>query len=168
MNKNIIRYVCLVLSLMIMTLIFIMSHQPAEVSTEQSGGVIEFVAKIIVSDYDELPDTNKQEIINNYQLFVRKAAHFSIYCLLAFLLSGFYTSFEKLNRARVYVVAFITTFAFSCSDEIHQYFIPGRSCQISDVLLDSSGAVVGIIMFILLTLLINKIRGGNLSEKRIK
>ena len=32
---------------------------------------------------------------------------------------------------------------YAISDEIHQIFVPGRSGQFSDVLLDSAGAVIG-------------------------
>ena len=43
---------------------------------------------------------------------------------------------------------------FSCiyasSDEIHQLFVPGRAGQVRDVLIDTSGAVAGILLAILI------------------
>ena len=37
----------------------------------------------------------------------------------------------------------ITT-AYAATDEMHQLFVPGRSGQVSDVLLDSAGAIAGL------------------------
>lgn len=148
-----------------MIFIFCMSHQPATVSSEQSGGVIEFVAKLFVKDFENLSLEQKQIIIDSYQHFVRKLAHFSVYTALAFLLSGFFHSFEALKKAACYVISFLIAFIFSCSDEIHQYFIPGRSCQITDVLLDSGGMIFGILIFILFTLIFVGNRGASSSEK---
>ena len=42
------------------------------------------------------------------------------------------------------MIAFLLAVAYAISDEIHQFFVPGRSCQIKDVLIDSCGAAVGI------------------------
>ncbi len=148
-----------------MIFIFCMSHQPADISSEQSGGVIEFVAKIFVKDFENLSIEQKQIIIDNYQHFVRKLAHFLVYTSLAFLLSGFFHSFEVLKKASGYIISFLVAFIFSCSDEIHQYFISGRSCQISDVLLDSGGMFFGILIFILFTLIFVGNRGASSSEK---
>ncbi|MBQ7106665.1 MAG: VanZ family protein [Clostridia bacterium] len=168
MKNTFIRYSCLVLSLAVMTFIFIMSHQPADVSTAQSGGFIEFAAKVFLNDFEELSAEQQEEIIISYQLLARKAAHFSVYMALAFLLSGFFHSFKCLEKACGYIFAFLIAFVFSCSDEIHQYFIPGRSCQVSDVLLDASGMIFGILVFIIFTLLIKRFRGVSSGENEIR
>ena len=35
---------------------------------------------------------------------------------------------------------------YAISDEIHQLFVPGRSGQVRDVLIDSAGSLLGIII----------------------
>jgi VanZ family protein len=37
---------------------------------------------------------------------------------------------------------------YAISDETYQIFVPGRSAQLSDVLIDSVGAVAGIVMYL--------------------
>jgi len=37
---------------------------------------------------------------------------------------------------------------YAITDEFHQYFVPGRSAEIRDVLIDSSGAFIGILLTI--------------------
>ncbi len=44
---------------------------------------------------------------------------------------------------------------YSVSDEIHQYFVPGRACRIFDVGVDSLGALTGILAFVLAVVIIN-------------
>lgn len=36
---------------------------------------------------------------------------------------------------------------YACSDELHQYFVPGRSCRFFDVYVDSTGAFCGALLF---------------------
>ena len=45
---------------------------------------------------------------------------------------------------------------YAASDEIHQLFVPGRSGQLSDVILDSAGALEGVAAFTVLCWLINR------------
>ncbi|MGV8147186.1 MAG: VanZ family protein [Alkaliphilus sp.] len=37
---------------------------------------------------------------------------------------------------------------YAISDETHQIFVPGRSAQVSDILIDSVGAAVGILIYL--------------------
>ena len=45
---------------------------------------------------------------------------------------------------------------YAASDEIHQLFVPGRGGQLSDVILDSAGALAGVAAFTVLCWLINR------------
>ena len=36
---------------------------------------------------------------------------------------------------------------YACSDEFHQYFVPGRSCKFFDVCVDSTGTFFGALLF---------------------
>lgn len=42
------------------------------------------------------------------------------------------------------MIAFV--FLYACSDEFHQYFIPGRAMAFKDVLIDTSGGITGYII----------------------
>ena len=48
------------------------------------------------------------------------------------------------------LLALFISFLYACSDEFHQLFINGRSGQVSDVLLDTIGAGLGILMVVIL------------------
>ena len=40
--------------------------------------------------------------------------------------------------------------AYAASDELHQLFVPGRSCQFRDVCIDSAGVLAGVLVFSLI------------------
>ena len=82
------------------------------------------------------------------------------YFLLALLLirlllsrHGFETGFPAWQRACLTGV--LIAILYSLSDEIHQYFIPGRHCSLQDVLADTVGAMlaysIALLDYLLLT-----------------
>lgn len=55
---------------------------------------------------------------------------------------------KKLGYRGLFAAVFSCIYA--SSDEIHQLFVPGRAGQVRDVLIDTSGAVAGILLAILI------------------
>ena len=53
---------------------------------------------------------------------------------------------EKNRKRRALFSAWLTASAYAATDEFHQLFVPGRSGQISDVILDSAGAALGVLL----------------------
>lgn len=143
-NKKMISWIMLIAW---MGIIFFMSHQPGEVSSSQS----ELVLKIFSFLGIEL----KQYFGELATLVIRKTAHFSEYLILflfAYNVSRFYFTTKK---ARLYSIIFV--FLYASTDEFHQYFIPGRNMAFKDVLIDTSGGVIGyLIMKIVEIVKLNK------------
>ena len=143
-NKKMISWIMLIAW---MGIIFFMSHQPGEVSSSQS----ELVLKIFSFLGIEL-----NQYFGELSTFViRKTAHFSEYLILflfAYNVSRFYFTTKK---ARLYSIIFV--FLYASTDEFHQYFIPGRNMAFKDVLIDTSGGVIGyLIMKIVEIVKLNK------------
>ncbi|MBS5308786.1 MULTISPECIES: VanZ family protein [Clostridium] len=143
-NKKMISWIMLIAW---MGIIFFMSHQPGEVSSSQS----ELVLKIFSFLGIEL----NQYFGELATLVIRKTAHFSEYLILflfAYNVSRFYFTTKK---ARLYSIIFV--FLYASTDEFHQYFIPGRNMAFKDVLIDTSGGVIGyLIMKIVEIVKLNK------------
>ena len=54
---------------------------------------------------------------------------------------------RDLRRRRTEIfIPWLTATVYAATDEFHQLFIPGRSGQVSDVLLDSAGALAGVLI----------------------
>jgi VanZ family protein len=72
---------------------------------------------------------------------IDKIAHFSVYGLLATLLARLGVGW----RAAVW--ALLATSAFGATDEWHQYYVPGRSCDVMDWVADTSGAALAVSLY---------------------
>lgn len=158
---KILRNVIWVLTILWMALIFYFSHQPAEISRVQSG---ELLAKMNVISEDEVSVTGDRRIFN-LQKMIRKSAHFIEYFGLGFLmtLSIIMLKLEKFLksenwelRAGNFFVSWLICTIYGATDELHQYFIPGRGAMLKDVYLDSISSLTGVVFTGIVILLINK------------
>lgn len=158
MNNKTKRIIFAVLILINCITIFYFSHQVADDSSRQSSRVVELISNIIpyIKNMEE-PDKTilKEEILTP---IVRKTAHFSIYALLGIFTTNFVLTLENKKTYKTIIFSLMFCFIYAVTDEIHQRFIPGRSGEIRDVLIDTSGALVGILFTIAITLLIRKIK----------
>lgn len=116
----------LLLSAIWMLVIFCFSHQA------HSGRITE----------DYLGDANVP---------VRKFAHMFEYAVLAIL---YYRTLllraglnaQKHSNHSAANLALLMAIVYALSDEWHQSFVPGRSATFSDVLVDASGALIGLLL----------------------
>jgi VanZ family protein len=122
-----------------MGVIFMFSHQPATQSSKISSSVTEKVLQVI-----EHIAPNASDEVEWWHGFIRKNAHFFIYLVLGCLLVK---PLKCQGVKKPLLVAFIISVLYAVSDETHQLFIEGRSGQIRDVLIDSMGALTGLILY---------------------
>lgn len=132
------------LALALAVVIFWFSYQRASISWSQSNGFIYFFLSRFLSD----------GISPGLSHFVRKSAHFCMYALLGGLVCG--SVMKKKAYFRTFCVSEIFCVFYAVTDEIHQYFVPGRACCLSDVAIDSLGAVYGIAFALFVFYLIEK------------
>ncbi len=129
-------------TLFCMNLIFSFSFQSG---TESAG--------VSVSFYDMFIDITGFDFISHDAF--RKLAHFCEFAALGFGFAG--TVYFYKNQASV-IIPLILSGLYAVSDEIHQYFVPERACRIFDVFVDLSGSFFGILFFVLLLIIIKKIK----------
>lgn len=141
--KKIIMFILLILW---MGVIFFFSHQPADDSDKVSNGVIEkIIYTVQIISGHEFND-NELEIISNYLVFpIRKLAHFSIYFVLGILFYNLLILY-KIDIKSIFKLSILFCIIYACSDEIHQLFIVGRTGNLRDVLIDSLGSLLGIML----------------------
>lgn len=146
-KRRIAAFVLLcILSLSWMGVMFGFSANNADESSMQSHGVVELFLKVFVPGYDDMSQQEQESLINKYDKPVRKTAHFAAYAILA-LLIYFAAGSVKLLPSRLAMpaaVALVVCVLFAFSDEYHQTFVDGRAGRLSDVVIDSCGALFGI------------------------
>ena len=146
-----------VLATIIMILNF--SFENAEESSDTSEGVIKDILEVVMPEEEITPT-----VIRKFQIPIRKIAHFGIYMLLGFCLANAFKYTVSLKQVYIYAIAFSSLFLFSIIDEmIIQALSDGRAPQFTDCLIDSSGGLLGILIYILIYHLTNKITKKNPS-----
>jgi VanZ family protein len=85
--------------------------------------------------------------IASIQLIVRKCAHLAEYAILSALLLRALR--QHLLAARS--VAFVLAALYAVVDEFHQSFVPSRTGSPWDVLTDSIGAILGLVIYVRMT-----------------
>lgn len=145
------------LTIVWMIVIFIFSAQTGDTSASLSGGITEAIVSIIFRDYDTYSPDKQLTILETAHFIIRKGAHFTEYAILgifSILTLLTYTCASKVRFAarslkghmlRAIPYSFIFSALYAISDEIHQGFTDNRYPALTDVLIDSSGALCGIL-----------------------
>lgn len=141
-----------------MGLIFFFSSQDADASSSTSGQVIDKVAQHTVEGYKEYSQAQKDLFIYEHQHIVRKLAHFAEYALLGVLALAALSTLPLRTSLRP-VAALVMGAGYATLDELHQMLSAGRSCQWSDVLLDTSGVLVGVVALLFVLFCVRKLSG---------
>lgn len=147
--------ILLVLTILWMAFIFSFSARPADESTQMSLSVGKWIGQSLVPGYDRWNETEQETFARNIDYPVRKCAHASEYAVLGIMLSSLALSFDKPGEGGMAIpwkrimAATLTGILYAASDEFHQLFVPGRSGQFTDVLIDSMGLLMGIIFALL-------------------
>jgi VanZ family protein len=77
-----------------------------------------------------------------WDLILRKLAHITEYLILTFLLyRAFKRSFDLSTSSLIFWPS-VLSFLYAISDEIHQRFVPTRSGNLEDILIDAAGIVL--------------------------
>lgn len=175
--------------------IFAMSAQTADKSTELSMGIVWHIIGFIVPGYDQMSPADQlywQQLLDHP---VRKTAHFLEYALLGVLTmnmvvriardryagdagagapapagsapaAGMPAGGDAVGRQpapagrapaagmpalrQLGLVAWALATGYAAGDEIHQVFVPGRAFMFTDILIDSGGILVGVLLAALL------------------
>ncbi len=130
-----------------MCLIFWFSAKPADESADMSQSVGHLAGELFVRDFQEWKPQEQDAFAERIDHFVRKSAHAAEYVVLGFLLGGMYASWGLRGKKHFFVTAG-SGILYAATDEFHQLFVPGRSGQLSDVLLDSCGVLAGTVLYI--------------------
>ncbi len=148
--KQTLRFVLKPLSfvpaIFMMCLIFTLSAQDAEESSQLSYEVGVKVLTIANEKLEKGWTRQHIEHLSRYgQHFIRKTAHFTEYFMLAVTVA-FPLYVYGVRGLWLVFSAGIFCVGFACLDEYHQSFVAGRSPQRRDVIIDSCGIFLGIIV----------------------
>lgn len=155
-KMNLLRAFLIICLLGTFFMIFGFSSQNAE----ESGGLSEKVTITVtknVKKIQNLEQTEKEKVLSRIETVIRKIAHFSIYTLVGFLLMAIFSTYNLNDKNRI-LASLAIGVIYASSDEIHQRFVAGRSGQITDVMIDTMGVTLGILLVMLIIGIAGKIK----------
>lgn len=138
------------LAILWMAMMFFFSGQDGDTSSDLSRTVTEYIVSVI-------KPRNSSEAFFSIHFFVRKTAHFTEYAILGVLWSLVLATYPRLKGSRG-LIALIISILWAVLDEFHQSFVSGRTPAITDVCIDSAGALFGILITAAAFWLFGKIR----------
>lgn len=141
---NINRMLLLILILIIFITIFRFSSENSTKSEDTSGKVVKAVIEINPKN-KELNEIEKKRLAEKVVKPIRKLAHFTIYMLLGIAVMNYMNTYKMNNKKRI-ILTIIVGILYATSDEIHQFFVPGRSAEVRDVCIDTLGVICGVII----------------------
>ena len=129
-----------------MLIIFGFSSQPAEVTRRTSNIIVTPIENVLKQSlYDDTNEAKEwKEIKKIIVKIVRKSAHFFLYFLLSIFVF-LYIENSRIRRNLNFLFSCLFTIMYAYTDEFHQTFVLGRTGRVSDVLIDATGAVLGVI-----------------------
>ncbi|WP_281252956.1 VanZ family protein [Oceanobacillus senegalensis] len=145
-----------------MAVIFTFSHESGTASSERSTGVTVLIETAINTVIPADAGMDRE----NFQYFIRKTAHFSVYFVLSILVVNALRA-SNVVRSRAWWLTLLISILYAASDEFHQLFIPGRSGQVTDVLIDTVGASVGLGVYWLSSWIWRKERRKTVRSKEV-
>ena len=136
-----------------LVVIFYMSAMPSSDSLSTSNVVGEFIYKFYLLF---VPRQNALDLIRFLEInipVIRKLAHFTEFAILGKL---FYTNLDTYQYRKRIILSIVFSVIYAISDEIHQLFVLNRHCSVYDMLIDSLGAITGILLFHLIVIIWKK------------
>ena len=124
--------------------------QKAVESEGMSHSVGKEIGRLIVPQFTSWSEERQEQFAKMIDFPVRKCAHATEYAVLGVLILGTAYSFSEDSRKRSMLICWCAGTAYAASDELHQLFVPGRSCQFRDVCIDSAGVLAGVLVFSLI------------------
>ena len=144
-------WLSLTLVLGVMTVIFWFSAQDETRSSSQSGGILNMFINIFIPSYKNMAEAARQNLYHTFHTVFRKSGHCTEYLILG-TVSTYHIKIicKELSKKFSFWVPLAVGVLYAATDELHQYFVPGRAMRFYDVAIDSLGVLsgIGIVLFI--------------------
>lgn len=127
----------LILVIVWMIIIFILSNQSGLISGNESGSIIYNTLDFILNLF-HTQVSNLEEIVELIHNPIREVMHILEYLILSLLLINL--------LGKKYIEIFLICLIYSITDELHQLFVPNRSFQYFDLLMDMIGYIIPLLL----------------------
>ena len=143
--------------------IFVNSAENAAKSASRSHEITEKLSPVLIEDYENLTPPQKTREKSLLESRLRSSAHGMEFAALGMCSAAFALTFlggkrKKTAAALLPLAAFAFCVLYALTDEAHQLLVPGRTFQWEDLLIDSVGAFIGILLVAAPVLIVSAMR----------
>jgi len=120
----------------------------SSLSADVSGGASMYLTRAIKTFMDSLPVDYEFNVrsLKELEHVVRKLAHLGEFFVLGLVVCGALAAWRLKTKLGFGFVWWLGT-AVAVTDEYIQLYVPGRSAQITDVMLDFAGVFIGWLLY---------------------
>ena len=162
-KKQQIKIIKIILIVIWMVVIFSFSNQGGTKSSNTSQKVTKVIIDMVGND----SKAQNEQFIANLEKVIRKLAHYSIYTVGGILIMSYAYTLDKPRSQQVCGSLIFGAF-YAGTDELHQFFVPGRSARFFDIGIDTLGVLTGIGIYIVLRKCIERISRNDTEELKTK
>ena len=139
MNKKyrLLTIIIFILLLFVAGFIFFMSSRDVDQSLGDSMTISCMMAYVLVDDFEDMSPEEQYQVLLDYDEPLRHVAH-----TLEFFALGSLMALACLLLRRLIWLALIAGVGYGVLDEVHQIFVNGRGCQLSDMCFDTLGVLL--------------------------
>ncbi|MGI5976524.1 MAG: VanZ family protein [Candidatus Limivicinus sp.] len=139
--------------------IYFFSAQDSDLSQETSDGFLAVFSKL----FEKLPRLSNKGVSYDVRKYAHMTEFFGLACSCS-LLSFEIFRYKKFRFLLSPLLSFLFSFLIASGDELHQFFVPGRSAEFRDVLIDSVGIFLGTVFILVIHLIIFTAKKGRQSN----
>lgn len=125
----------------LMLIIYYLSNQPVGESRDLTKKTL-IIAADFIDRFIPIERFKTKGIVTKF----RKSAHYFLYLAMALIVMFGLKSIGMKGKKRI-ITTLLVCMVFAISDEIHQLFVEGRGAEIGDVVIDTLGALSGIVIY---------------------
>ena len=154
------KILLVLLILVWMGFIYFLSSVPGQESNIKSKAMIQKAIEKEVGKKEVTEEEHQkqvQKLVNKINAPLRKVVHAVVYIILAILIG---VACKVYGSKKWMYISFpiVLSFLYACTDEIHQRYVVGRSGKVSDVVIDTCGAIIGLVILQVCIVIKNKIK----------
>lgn len=147
-RKGWFRFFLWLFVLLWMAVIFAFSAQAADDSNQTSSRVVRWLLTHFNGSFLSLSPEEQLQIMEAWSFVVRKLAHCVVFAVMGCLAFAAFSVDLPLRKA--FPAALILGGVRGVLDEVHQSFVPGRSCEFRDMCIDFAGVLLGAAFLLLI------------------
>lgn len=136
----------IILSILLISIWLFIIYNFSSMDNANTNGLSKGIIFKVVQFITNYNYNDTMNIVNTINTPIRKCAHMFEFCILGIIIYTSILNIKNKYNNKYLFISILLCFIFACFDEYHQLFVSGRTGQFIDVLVDTTGSIIGCII----------------------